>query len=94
MKKIVAVQLLVWISLSGCRESNTPVPEKPLIGITTAYREGHHTNVVSMNYVDAVLDSGGIPVVLPTIKSEDSYQSYGVCPQSFFRLHRKWRKPP
>ncbi len=76
MKKKIVVLLLLWISLWGCRESDAPALEKPLIGITTAYKEEYHTNVVSVNYIDAVLNSGGIPLVLPTIRSEEAIRRY------------------
>lgn len=76
MKKTVTVLMLSLVFPSGCRESHTPVPEKPLIGITTAYREEHHTNVVSLNYIDAVRNSGGVPLVLPTVEGEEAIKRY------------------
>lgn len=76
MRKTIVVVLLIGASIIGCRKAETRATEKPLIGITTAYREENHTNVVSMNYVDAVLKGGGIPVVLPTVDSEEAIARY------------------
>lgn len=77
MKKIVVTLLLVvWMSVSGCQEIGPTGFEKPLIGITTVYSQDRKTNEVNTAYVDAVLDSGGIPVMLPTVDSEEAVRRY------------------
>jgi putative glutamine amidotransferase len=77
MKKFtVAFMLLIWVCAPGCRSVGTEASDKPLIGITTVYDEKDHVNTVSVTYVDAVLANGGIPLILPTIDSEEALDRY------------------
>lgn len=49
---------------------------KAIIGITS-YEEninGHHN--LNNNYINAVLDAGGIPVIIPTIREDEDYDIY------------------
>jgi len=75
-RRIIISVLLVWMLISGCREPERQAIQKPLIGITTAYDPEHKTNEVNVAYVDAVLASGGIPIVLPTVDSEEAIDRY------------------
>ncbi|MCF7975176.1 MAG: gamma-glutamyl-gamma-aminobutyrate hydrolase family protein [Phycisphaerae bacterium] len=76
MKKMTLIVLLSWLFVLGCRATGPSAAQRPLIGITTSYLEQSHTNAVSLNYVEAVLHSGGIPVVLPTIESDEAVRRY------------------
>jgi putative glutamine amidotransferase len=77
MKKAVVVLLLcVWIGAPGCRSPHAHISEKPLIGITTVYDEKRHVSEVDSSYVEAVLSNGGIPLVLPTVDSEEAVDRY------------------
>lgn len=79
MKKIlVTLLLLAWMSISGCRGTEARVPARPLIGITSAYSEDRKTSEVNVAYVDAVLSSGGIPIVLPAVDSQEAIDRYIV----------------
>jgi len=49
---------------------------KPIIGITS-YEEdlkGHHN--LNSNYINAVFDAGGIPVIIPIIRDEKDFDAY------------------
>ena len=80
MKKILV--LLLFVSLVagfGC-ESNLG-PSRPLIGITSVYKidqenEPHLSNSVNFTYVKAVAENGGVPLILPTIESEQVLRRY------------------
>ncbi len=79
MKKIVVLLWLVILtSCVGCR--STSGPAQPLIGITSVYKvdenNGAATTMVAFNYVQAVAENGGVPVVLPTVTNEDILQRY------------------
>ncbi|MDI6451645.1 gamma-glutamyl-gamma-aminobutyrate hydrolase family protein [Anaerobaca lacustris] len=77
MKKVAVTLLLVlWVCTPGCRNHLAYVSEKPLIGITTVYDEKRHVNEVGLAYVEAVLRTGGIPLVLPTIDSAEAVDRY------------------
>lgn len=55
-------------------------PYRPLVGITSAFQSSDNDSVgkvvTSMAYVNAVLEVGGTPVVLPAIRSLKSIQHY------------------
>lgn len=76
MKRISVAFLFIWLVAFGCQAPKTQTYEKPLIGITTVYDQEHNTNKVPLSYVDAVLNNGGIPIVLPTIDSEEAVERY------------------
>ncbi|NMA86497.1 MAG: gamma-glutamyl-gamma-aminobutyrate hydrolase family protein, partial [Tissierellia bacterium] len=49
---------------------------KPIIGISS-YEENHKGQYnLNINYVDAVLDAGGIPVIIPIIRDEEDAERY------------------
>ncbi len=71
--------LIVSILISGCCNARVGHVRKPLIGITSTYNEGSESSAstqVGFAYVRAVLQSGGAPVILPTIEDEDSIGRY------------------
>ena len=77
MKKIAcAFVLLLWFCAHGCQCPDTHASDQPLIGITTAYDEDRNVVETRLTYVEAVLDNGGIPLLLPTIDSEEAVNRY------------------
>jgi len=78
MKKISVILWLATLMISlGC-QSRRAEPA-PVIGITSVYKideKGTAHTQVNFNYVQAVAENGGIPVVLPTIDSEPILQRY------------------
>ena len=54
--------------------------DRPLIGITSIFQATEADPVgkvrTNMSYVNAVLESGGLPVVLPPVKSEEAIAGY------------------
>jgi len=78
MKRLCITLWLILLTTSlGCQsQRNTSAP---LIGITSVYKvdaKGTAHTQVNFNYVQAVAENGGIPVVLPTIDSERALQRY------------------
>lgn len=63
---------------TGCQEA--PAPDQPLIGITSVYHVNATgttaRNQVGFAYVRAVVENGGVPLVLPTIDDEDIIERY------------------
>jgi len=79
MKKIVCLLCLtVFVFFVSCRDSSEP--QKPLIGITSVYKidEKDNSTSTSVNfaYIRAVVDNGGIPLVLPTITDHEIIGQY------------------
>jgi putative glutamine amidotransferase len=79
MKKIVVLLWLVILTAcTGCQ--STSGPAQPLIGITSVYKVDKEDNsastMVAFTYVEAVAENGGVPVVLPTVTSEEILQRY------------------
>lgn len=79
MKKMVGLLCLTVLIFSvSCRD--TSEPSKPLIGITSVYKIDEQNNSFSTSvnfaYIQAVVDNGGIPLVLPTISDEEIMQRY------------------
>ncbi len=79
MRKLLVI---LWFSVlmicTGCQRQSTG--SAPLIGITSVYKQDQKKNsastVVDFAYVRAVADNGGVPVVLPTIKSDTILRRY------------------
>lgn len=77
-RPVVLFACLVVLSLgAGCHQSQS---SRPLIGITSDYvpakdKEPAKTSV-PFSYVQAVTDNGGVPVILPTIDSEETMNWY------------------
>lgn len=49
---------------------------KPIIGITSYDIESENVHRVSKNFIDAIIKSGGVPVIIPSIKKEEDYDIY------------------
>ena len=79
MRQLRVVVLLVVLVISGgCHK---PVTESgPLIGITSVYKTAEPNAAaqsrVNFAYVRAIIDNGGVPVVLPSADSEAVIQRY------------------
>ncbi len=73
---VVSCLLLVCITLSGCQNVQPSSSDKPLIGITTAYNPESNNLSVPAAYVDAILNNGGIPIVLPAVECREAVQHY------------------
>jgi len=79
MRKLLVI---LWFSVlmvcSGCQRQSAHTV--PLIGITSVYEWDQKNNsastVVDFAYVRAVAENGGVPLVLPTIKSEAILRQY------------------
>ena len=72
MKKALILFCIVLIfTAAGC---NTAPYQKPLIGITSVYKD--NSNSVSYNYVKAIEQNNGIPLILPTAENEDTIEIY------------------
>lgn len=80
MKKILVLLCLAGLAFSaGCENGFSH--SRPLIGITSVYKIDQDngstaSTLVDFAYVQAVADNGGVPVVLPTIKSEEILRQY------------------
>ena len=62
--------LLVLAMLSACCGcQSTRAPARPLIGITSVYSANKKsgTTIVDFAYVKAITETGGAPLILPTI---------------------------
>ncbi|MCK4886426.1 MAG: gamma-glutamyl-gamma-aminobutyrate hydrolase family protein [Planctomycetes bacterium] len=72
MKKtsILFCLILIFI-IAGC---NTLSRQKPLIGITSVYKD--NSNSLSYNYIKAVEQNNGIPLILPTVENEETIETY------------------
>jgi len=80
----MAKKLLLFLSLIiipvcfGCQDNSKS--SRPLIGITSVYQvdkdNGSVSTVVDFNYVKAVAENGGTPVILPTVSNEEILQRY------------------
>ena len=78
-KTIAVICLAVLVFGMGCHTSG--VRQRPLIGITSVYKVDSEKKTapsisVSFSYIRAVLESGGAPVILPTIDSEEAMRRY------------------
>lgn len=49
---------------------------KPRIGITTSYQDGKQQ--LDHHYVDAVLEAGGLPIIVPMLHDEDSATEFAA----------------
>jgi len=78
-KKILIFMSLVIISACcGCQSNNSS--SRPLIGITSVYHidedNGSVSTMTGFAYVQAIAENGGVPVILPTITSEEILLRY------------------
>ena len=79
VKTILLLLSLMLISVCcGCQGNNRS--SRPLIGITSVYHvdedNGSVSTVTGFAYVKAVAENGGVPVILPTITSEEILLRY------------------
>lgn len=75
--KILLLLCLAFLSASfGCQ--STRPPARPLIGITSVYSTNNKsgTTWVDFAYVKAVTETGGAPLVLPTISEDQILQQF------------------
>ncbi len=76
-RSILTLVLLVAMMGVGCRTSRTT--PRPLIGITSVYKVNEDSSasvLLGFAYVRAVLESGGLPVILPAIESDRAICQY------------------
>ena len=76
-KRILLLLVLAVLSASlGCQ--STRAPARPLIGITSVYSANEKSGTTSVNfaYVKAVTETGGAPLILPTISEEQILNQY------------------
>jgi putative glutamine amidotransferase len=77
-KKFLLLLLLAFSACFGCQSNSRSY--RPIIGITSVYQVEEDNNsvktVVGFDYVKAVADNGGVPVILPTITNEEILQRY------------------
>jgi len=78
-KKLLMLWLAFVILNVGCQSSR--MRQMPLIGITSVHKVDSEKKAapsvsVCFSYVRAVLESGGAPVILPTIDSEEVMRRY------------------
>jgi len=70
---------LFWIG-AGCQRIPAPITGGPLIGITSDYEQAKGDKsaetTAGFAYVRAVVENGGVPVVLPTVDEERILQKY------------------
>ena len=79
VKNILLLLSLVLFSVCcGCQDNNSS--SRPLIGITSVYQvnedNGSVKTVAGFDYVKAVAENGGVPVILPTITDEEILLRY------------------
>lgn len=78
-KALVLLCFVILVASAGCQSTCRVC--QPLIGITSVYKPGEKdtsaaTTLVDFAYVKAVAENGGVPVVLPTIETEEILQRY------------------
>lgn len=79
MKKVlVPVCLVILAAGAGCNRVFSE--SRPIIGITSVFEQSgsdsRSQTTVGFRYVQAVIDNGGVPVVLPTVKDEEAIVRY------------------
>ncbi len=79
--------LVVLLLIVGCKDksdkgqpTSTAPSVRPLIGLTSVYRTGRgqgkaHVRI-GLDYVHAVIEGGGAPVILPVIRNESALERY------------------
>jgi putative glutamine amidotransferase len=78
------ITLIVVIAITGCRTVPPPAPSssspRPLIGVTSVYktRDADASRAVWCNfdYIAAVAENGGTPVILPTLADDATIRQY------------------
>jgi len=65
---------LVLILLSACSPQPRNSSDKPLIGITCS-RSSKGATQLAVTYTEAITKAGGVPVVIPTLETEEEAQA-------------------
>jgi len=77
-KNLLLLSLALISACFGCQGNNRS--SRPFIGITSVYHvnedNGSTSTVAGFNYVKAVAENGGVPVILPTITDEEILLRY------------------
>ncbi len=75
-KVLLLLVLAVSVICCGCQSARTPA--RPLIGITSVYSANNKSGRTSVNfaYIKAITETGGAPLVLPTISEKEIMQQY------------------
>ncbi|MHC4109858.1 MAG: gamma-glutamyl-gamma-aminobutyrate hydrolase family protein [Planctomycetota bacterium] len=76
-RKTLLLLVLAMLSVCvGCQSARGP--GKPLIGITSVYSANNKngTTWVDFAYIKAITETGGAPLILPTISEEEIMQRY------------------
>jgi len=75
-KVLLLLVLAILVVCCGCQSTRTPV--RPLIGITSVYSANNKsgTTTVDFAYIKAVTETGGAPLILPTISEDQILQQY------------------
>jgi putative glutamine amidotransferase len=76
-KKILLLLVLVTLVVCcGCQSTRAPV--RPLIGITSVYSANNKSGKTSVNfaYIKAITETGGTPLILPTVSEEEILHRY------------------
>ena len=75
-KSLLLLILAALVVCSGCQ--STRPPARPLIGITSVYSANNKngTTWVNFAYIKAITETGGVPLVLPTISEDQIMQRY------------------
>jgi putative glutamine amidotransferase len=74
MKRVLLAAVI--LALAGCQSA--PDNRKPLIGITSVYLTDDPAVWCSISYVDAVVENGGTPLILPAIADDAGIQRYAA----------------
>ncbi len=75
-KILLLLALATLVVCCGCQSAR--VPARPLIGITSVYstNDKSGTTRVDFAYIKAITETGGAPLILPTISEEEIMQQY------------------
>ena len=79
MKKLIILACLIMlVAGAGCNKSLSG--SRPVIGITSVFEQSESNSkaqtTAGFAYVQAVLENGGVPVVLPTVRDEEAISQY------------------
>ncbi|MDR0394255.1 MAG: gamma-glutamyl-gamma-aminobutyrate hydrolase family protein [Tannerella sp.] len=68
-RKVRITRIIIWFIVFSACIWETNARRRPVIGVADASKDGKNA-AVPRSYIDAVLQSGGIPVVIPTLYDE------------------------
>jgi len=75
---LIVLFLVALVAFSGCQSESRS--SRPLIGITSVYQvdkdNGSASTAAGFDYVKAVAENGGVPVILPTISNKEILLRY------------------